>query len=164
MNLNTDEYAILEGHSILEWMFMYDLIVNKHTTSRNSITLLFENGVDMNDPSNIITQYVQYINDYDSYFQTFKSSLAPFKTLTTPKEKKSRYNSQEAAFEAEMEMMAMMESEHLHKKKKETSYPWAPNPNVLPLFIDISTQYDRLLDRDELYELFNNGNLVVKIC
>lgn len=164
MNLNTDEYAILEGHSILEWMFMYDLIVNKHTTSRNSITLLFENGVDMNDPSNIITQYVQYINDYDSYFQTFKSSLAPFKTLTTPKEKKSRYNSQEAAFEAEMEMMAMMENEHLHKKKKETSYPWAPNPNVLPLFIDISTQYDRLLDRDELYELFNNGNLVVKIC
>ena len=163
MNLNTDEYAILEGHSILEWMFMYDLLVNKHSTSRNSITLLFESGVDMNDPSNIITQYVQYINDYDSYFQTFKSSLAPFKTLTTPKEKKSRY-SQEAAYEAELEMMEAMENEHLRKKKKETSYPWAPNPNVLPLFIDISTQYDRLLDRDELYELFNNSNLVVKIC
>jgi hypothetical protein len=61
-------------------------------------------------------------------------------------------------------MMEMMENEYLRTKKKETSYPWAPNPNVLPLFVDISTQNDRLLDRNELYKLFSNSNLVVKIC
>jgi hypothetical protein len=103
-------------------MFLYDLIVNKHTTSRNSITLLFESGVNMNDPSNIITKYVNYINDYDSYFETFDSNAAPFKTLTTPK-KKIKKDEQEAALEAELEMMEMMENEYLRTKKKETSYP-----------------------------------------
>lgn len=161
--LHLNDYVELDGHTILEWMFLYDLIINKHTTSRNSITLLFESGVNMDDPSNIITKYVNYINDYDSYFETFDSNAAPFKTLTTPK-KKIKKDEQEAALEAELEMMEMMENEYLRTKKKETSYPWAPNPNVLPLFVDISTQNDRLLDRNELYKLFSNSNLVVKIC
>ena len=43
-------------HSIMEWMFIYDLLTYKHAIDRNSFSAVFDGAVDLSDENNIITK------------------------------------------------------------------------------------------------------------
>jgi hypothetical protein len=61
-------------------MFVYDLLVNKHSLGGNSMPVLFTNGVDFST-ENAITKWIEYLNDYDSSHGHYKTSLTPFNNL-----------------------------------------------------------------------------------
>lgn len=47
---------VINGHSIYEWMFIYDLLVNKHYVGGNSMTMLLDNNLNLQNPDNIVTK------------------------------------------------------------------------------------------------------------
>ena len=136
------------GHSISEWMFVYDLLVNKHAIGKNSITMLFENDVDLSS-DNIISQWASFIAEYDQSYGKYPTNSRSFNNLPIHKS----------------------DSDDDHDDSMWTNIPssnipvWAPDPDYLPLYIEgnkITT--DILVDRSTLYEAFRRGFLRANKC
>ena len=151
---------IIEDHTIYEWMYIYDLLVNKHSMSKNSISLLFQDHVNLADVNDINTKWVIYVNEYDSLFDTHNKYFSEaFKSVTTPKSKARILTPEEAA---ELEEIGDGSDNIVEKKSRIPN--WAANPAILPLYVDVSKSTDILIDREELRNLFQNGHLPVKKC
>jgi hypothetical protein len=64
---------VIAGHTVFEWMFMYDLLVNKHRITHNSLALLFDQGTDLSDADNIAARWVNFVNRYDQAAATYST-------------------------------------------------------------------------------------------
>ena len=133
---------IINEHSVLEWMFVYDLLINKHSLGSNSMPVLFTNGVDLTS-KNIITSYIEYINEYDSSSGHYKPVSKPFNFLP-------------------IHVQKMVEDPDGNKP---SGAIWQYDPNILPLFIDNGKIIeDILVERASLFEAFKRGFLRANKC
>lgn len=140
----------IKGHSILEWMFVYDLLVNKHSLSGNSMPVLFSNGVNFKT-KNIITQWIEYLNSYDSSTGYYDSKAMPFNNLPIHT-KKTTEDYHDPDFPED-------------NFRSNRSFYWLYDPNYLPLFIRNNKAIeDVLVDRDSLYAAFKQGLLRINKC
>jgi hypothetical protein len=140
----------IKGHSILEWMFVYDLLVNKHSLSGNSMPVLFSNGVNFKT-KNIITQWIEYLNSYDSSTGYYDSKAMPFNNLPIHT-KKTTEDHYDPDFPED-------------NSRSNRSFYWLYDPNYLPLFIRNNKAIeDVLVDRDSLYAAFKQGLLRINKC
>lgn len=135
----------INGHTILDWMFVYDLLVNKHSLGGNSMPVLFTNGVDFST-ENAITKWIEYLNDYDSSHGHYKTSLTPFNNLPIH--------------------TAKMTKDHEDDFAPDADVAWWYKAKHLPLFISKSKGLieDVLVDRATVYEAFKRGLLRVNKC
>ena len=52
---------VIKGHTIGEWMFLYDLIVNQHNLGGTSLTMCFGSDINILDESNLIYKWINFI-------------------------------------------------------------------------------------------------------
>lgn len=137
---------IINGHTVSDWMFIYDLLINKGSLGANSLSILFINKVDLNDPNNIITQWVEYINQYDASLNTYYDSLSDWRDLPGLESKISYYDE-------------FTDGEEFIK------YSRTPDFNFWPFYIVPDKNGENvLIDDDRLRKLFKQLKLIIKNC
>lgn len=147
----------INGHSIYEWMFVYDLLVNKHATGGNSITMLLDNNLNLDDPNNIVSKWVKYINSYDKMISTY-SNLEEVKKIPNLKDKFGRETNNDY-------MMYDVEIDPLLSSMKSKRPSWAINPTYFPFFTSIKNfGMQVLVYRNVLFEAFTKGIITAKLC
>lgn len=148
---------VINGHSIYEWMFIYDLLVNKHYVGGNSMTMLLDNNLNLQNPDNIVTKWVNFINTYDSMFST----VSNLEELTAIPNLKDIFGRDTDSF---MEIFEGL-PDYILGELKSSRPGWAINPNYLPLFVSIKN-FGRqpILSKDDLFKAFSKGIVTVKLC
>ena len=63
---------VINGHTIGEWMFLYDLIVNQHNLGGTSLTMCFGSDINVLDENNLIYKWINFIQRWDSSTNTIK--------------------------------------------------------------------------------------------
>lgn len=144
-----DEIKNLEigGHTIHEWMFLYDLIVYKHQLGRNSFSSLFGNINE--DTSNIERKWVEYINNYDENVPTD--------------------NGTNNLYSLPFDLDYAGEAAQSYSEPGEETYGWqCPNwvdIKTLPMFVQLSKHsVTNFKNITIVNELFKRGVFLVNIC
>lgn len=162
--LNEDRMAIIkdhfyvisninvEGHSIYEWMFIYDLLVHKHNMGRSSLTMLFDSEIDLTNSNHIATKWTSFVNNWDSLNNTLYLSKM-FKDLPGIESKHKQSN------HPDLDLYDDDDGSIARRK------PFLLPSNDLPLYMaHRSFNEVLLLDRMEVYNAFRRGNLILKRC
>ena len=146
---------VVDGHTVFEWFFLYDLIVHNHNIGGQSLTQLFDQNIDLQDENNLITQWTKFVNEYDRWEGPWKTDEANeisdyFKEL-------SDREKQELAEEgnADVDMV-----------NKYSTPGWTPKPSYLPLFVNVPSRFNsmRYLHRSQIAQIYANGNLLIYKC
>ena len=131
----------INGHSILDWMFLYDLIVHKHAIGSNSLTMVFE---DQLIESQLIKDWYKFINEYDQLFSTYNSDLRIWKTVPG--------------------MATEDEDDDNPYQSNRNSRPILLSYSIFPFFVEPQNVGEILLSDYQILKLFNSGKLIAKIC
>lgn len=149
---------VINGHSVYEWLFMYDLLVGKHAVG-NSMSILLDANIKLADPNNIVSKWVKYLNEYDSQSTTYRKLDEITKI---PVLKKTI-----AAFaKKDLEYYGGEDIDDLFSHRSFTSRPvWAPDPNLLPLFTVVSKIGTNMLyNKRLLQDAVTKGIVTIKLC
>ena len=140
---------VVNGHTVFEWFFLYDLMVHHHNIGGQSLTLLFDQDIDLEDESNLITQWVRFVNEYDAWEGPWKISEAD--TIA---------DYYQAPKESEME-----DGDQDIPRKHSAPY-WVSSPTYLPLYVDVNSRFNslRYLHRSKIAQIYANGNLLIYKC
>ena len=147
---------VIDGHTVFEWMFLYDLLCYKHNISRNSFSAVFDNSIDLADNNNIMTKWLDYVNRYDSSPQVM-SKLTELNAIPTLRPIKSSGDNVAEAYG---------EALHTEVEDHRRSRPdWATDPNILPLFVKIA-DFDNqtFVNSNLLSKAFSKGIIAVNLC
>lgn len=128
-----------ERHTILDWMFLYDLIVHKHTIGSNSLTMLFEDHFINSD---LIKNWYKFINEYDQLFPTYHENLQIWRAIPGI----AKLQDEENPFD------------------DSPKGPGLPSFSIWPFFVRPRNVGDILLSDEQVLKLFNSGKLIAKIC
>ena len=64
----------IEGRTIGEWMFLYDLLVHHHNIGGTSLTMCFGSDINIMDSNNLILKWINFVNRWDASTSTIKIS------------------------------------------------------------------------------------------
>lgn len=148
----------INGHSIYEWMYIYDLLVNKHAAGGNSITMLLDGNLNIEDPDSIVSKWVRYVNKYDKAVSTYANleevnKIPDLKDIFGRNKELPGYDIYEDSFDPLIGSMG----------SKRPS--WAVNPTYLPLFVSVKNfGMQVLLHRNALSSAFAKGIVTIKLC
>ena len=145
-NISNDE---INGHTIYEWMFVYDLLVHKHNMGRSSLTMLFDAEVNLSDQDHIVTKWTSFVNNWDSINNTLRLTEM-FKELP----------GLDSKHKSNVHFDDMPEIDNSPRRKS-----FLLPSNDLPLYMAHRSFGEILLiDRQEVYNAFRLGNLILKRC
>lgn len=148
----------INGHSIYEWMYIYDLLVNKHAAGGNSITMLLDGNLNIEDPDSIVSKWVRYVNKYDKAVSTYANleevnKIPDLKDIFGRNKELPGYDIYEDSFDPLIGSIG----------SKRPS--WAVNPTYLPLFVSVKNfGMQVLLHRNALSSAFAKGIVTIKLC
>ena len=163
----------IEGHSLYDWLFVYDLLVNKHGLGGGSFTLLLDNNLQLDNPNSIVSKWLRYLKEYDTITPTYSQNLVEIKELPDLKDSFGRTKSNEDKYFENidmggdyMDMVEGMEEGYSYQETVKSSRPiWAMNPNYMPLFVSIDNYKNvPLINRTALWNVFDRGHLPIKMC
>lgn len=145
--------AMVAGHTIFDWMFMYDLLNYKHTINRNSFSILFDGNIHLDDDNNLITKWIKFVNNYDSLDITYPTLL---ELSSIPNlESLERNNMYEEPID--------IEAINVYKKTQRPR--WSIDPNYMPLFVKVDAFNNQtLMNRNILSRAFSKGLITVTLC
>lgn len=145
---------VINGHSVYEWMFVYDLLVNKHNISRNSISPLLDGSLQLADDTSIASKWVKYINEYDKSEVLIKK-LGETSYLPDLRSKRANDN-----FEPEFSYDE--DPTQQSSRRRLSSFV---DPSILPLFVfkDKFTEIP-MIDKNLLSEAVRNLIVTFKVC
>ncbi len=152
---------IINGKTVYEWMFIYDLLVHKHTTSSSSITLLLDDRLKLKDKNSIVSRWVRFVNKYDKMPLNF-SNLKEITNLPNLKDTWGRDKKEAATVYEDMidDMYDPIFNERLINRAS-----WLVNPDYLPLYVSTENfGIKALLSRGELLKAISRQNIYIKNC
>lgn len=146
---------IIEGHSVYEWLFLYDLLIYKRSLNKNSLSIFLDGNIDLNNTNSILYKYIDYINKYDDAEFVY-TTLTELGSL--PKLEKLR--SEDNFIMDNMENFEDISPIYFKKRPS-----WSINPNYLPLFVDLTNfGYQTLISKNLLSKTFAKGILLATVC
>ena len=149
----------INGHTIADWMFLYDLIVYHHLLNRNSFSPLF-GDIGYNNNNNVARSWVKFVNDYDNNYSDTNRDYSELSNLDLEKTlmMKNQEDREREELSREMDPSAFSE---LMKKK----LPYWLKSNILPLFVNTGkTEEINYHNANILSRLFYDNLIFAKIC
>lgn len=151
----------IEGHSVYDWLYLYNLIVNPNPLSKSSMSSLFDVGLDLTDDESLISKWTKFINDYDKNIGGYFNFSKDINELGF--NHKGEKSDQEADDTIILDIDLL---DHLG-----VSYAPSYNtskyidPDELPLFISKDELgIDTLYRRRDVINAFRSGILTLKHC
>lgn len=137
----------INGHTVFEWLFIYDLLVNKHSLGANSITQLFDNKIDLSNSDSIISKWVSFVNEYDDNFLPYENYSADIHSLGF---QKKRYSN---------------DYEMINYRRRTYDRARYNDPNKFPLYINKKILgINSLFKIKDVFNAFKSGKIILMRC
>lgn len=146
---------VINGHTIGEWMFLYDLIVNQHNLGGTSLTMCFGSDINVLDENNLIYKWINFIQRWDSSTNTIKVNEL-YKSPDLDDIDSSDKESPEDYFDYSGDFMDFMPIE---------TRGWS-DPSICPLFVKFEDRFENFspINTSLLLEAFSRGRIFVTLC
>ena len=161
LSIKDDFYKIqdieIEGHTIYEWLFLYNLMCSKHALGKNNLATIFDDKLDFNEDS-LIYKWNKFINDYDNsnIELDFKEDL-PYLGL----EKNTNKEADEEYYYDYIEVD--FDEGNMYQEKYNTAM--YIDPNKFPLYISKSKIGLPINIKDYSFiQAFRSGIIFIKHC
>ena len=141
---------IIDGNTVFDWLFLYDLLVNKHTVGANNITQIFDNKIELDDKYSLVRMWVEFINEYDNNSLLYQDISNDITRLGIPRND-SNYQD---LYNYGIQLNHFGYDKALYQ-----------DPDIFPLYIhkDI-LGLDSLFSTSDLFYAFKSGKIIVKRC
>lgn len=141
----------IDGITVFDWLFLYDLLVNKHTVGSNNITQIFDNKINLDNPSSLVRKWIEFINEYDRMNTLYEDINTDITKLGIKRKKEDDDYPDDGIY--------------IDISKRSYDKALYQDPNKFPLYINKKILgLDSLFNIADVYRAFKSGKIILKRC